>query len=170
MQVVLLLDFVHGWNDKWVAYDEQFWCVYLSFLYPCNSSSLFAYLMLIFFFFFFFLYRFLPSLSSFPFLMQVHRVICCFTRLLCVDFLLLRTAFLLIHSFWAWLWAQHLLYCCDPYLCFCVCNSRAASCGEFLILLPCHKRKKRKEEKEKGNINFYCQLYKFVFYSFLMDE
>jgi hypothetical protein len=25
VQVVLLLDFVHSWNDKWVAYDEQFW-------------------------------------------------------------------------------------------------------------------------------------------------
>ncbi|KAH0851058.1 hypothetical protein HID58_095015 [Brassica napus] len=23
--VVLLLDFVHGWNDTWVGYDEQFW-------------------------------------------------------------------------------------------------------------------------------------------------
>ncbi|KAG5227785.1 hypothetical protein OIU76_017323 [Salix suchowensis] len=25
VQVVLLLDFVHGWNDKWVGYNEQFW-------------------------------------------------------------------------------------------------------------------------------------------------
>ncbi|XP_057767747.1 uncharacterized protein LOC130988021 [Salvia miltiorrhiza] len=25
VQVVLLLDFVHGWNDKWVGYGEQFW-------------------------------------------------------------------------------------------------------------------------------------------------
>ncbi|GER44043.1 serinc-domain containing serine and sphingolipidbiosynthesis protein [Striga asiatica] len=24
VQVVLLLDFVHGWNDKWVGYDEQY--------------------------------------------------------------------------------------------------------------------------------------------------
>ncbi|KAE8715075.1 hypothetical protein F3Y22_tig00110187pilonHSYRG00520 [Hibiscus syriacus] len=29
VQVVLLLDFVHGWNDKWVAYDEQFWYIAL---------------------------------------------------------------------------------------------------------------------------------------------
>ncbi|MBA0626983.1 hypothetical protein Godav_004546 [Gossypium davidsonii] len=29
IQVVLLLDFVHGWNDKWVGYDEQFWLVLL---------------------------------------------------------------------------------------------------------------------------------------------
>lgn len=29
VQVVLLLDFVHGWNDKWVGYDEQFWYVAL---------------------------------------------------------------------------------------------------------------------------------------------
>ncbi|KAL6132465.1 hypothetical protein ACLB2K_064708 [Fragaria x ananassa] len=27
LQVVLLLDFVHGWNNKWVSYDEQFWYV-----------------------------------------------------------------------------------------------------------------------------------------------
>ncbi|XP_008794380.2 probable serine incorporator [Phoenix dactylifera] len=25
VQVVLLLDFVHGWNDSWVSNDEQFW-------------------------------------------------------------------------------------------------------------------------------------------------
>ncbi|KAL1559004.1 putative serine incorporator [Salvia divinorum] len=25
VQVVLLLDFVHGWNEKWVGYDEKFW-------------------------------------------------------------------------------------------------------------------------------------------------
>lgn len=29
VQVVLLLDFVHSWNDKWVGYDEQFWYVAL---------------------------------------------------------------------------------------------------------------------------------------------
>lgn len=27
VQVVLLLDFVHRWNDTWVGYDEQFWFV-----------------------------------------------------------------------------------------------------------------------------------------------
>ncbi|KAL6132454.1 hypothetical protein ACLB2K_064697 [Fragaria x ananassa] len=27
LQVVRLLDFVHGWNNKWVSYDEQFWYV-----------------------------------------------------------------------------------------------------------------------------------------------
>ncbi|XP_057791505.1 uncharacterized protein LOC131008591 [Salvia miltiorrhiza] len=25
VQVVLLLDFVHGWNENWVGYDEKFW-------------------------------------------------------------------------------------------------------------------------------------------------
>ncbi|KAJ9189850.1 hypothetical protein P3X46_001102 [Hevea brasiliensis] len=29
VQVVLLLDFVHGWNDKWVGYGEQFWYIAL---------------------------------------------------------------------------------------------------------------------------------------------
>uniref|UniRef100_A0A7C9DIB5 Serine incorporator n=3 Tax=Opuntia streptacantha TaxID=393608 RepID=A0A7C9DIB5_OPUST len=29
VQVVLLLDFVHGWNDKWVGYDERFWYIAL---------------------------------------------------------------------------------------------------------------------------------------------
>ncbi|XP_059299726.1 uncharacterized protein LOC132052276 [Lycium ferocissimum] len=29
VQVVLLLDFVHSWNDKWVGYDEQFWYIAL---------------------------------------------------------------------------------------------------------------------------------------------
>ncbi|CAI0421026.1 unnamed protein product [Linum tenue] len=29
VQVVLLLDFVHGWNEKWVGYDEQFWYIAL---------------------------------------------------------------------------------------------------------------------------------------------
>lgn len=27
VQVVLLLDFVHRWNDTWVGYGEQFWLV-----------------------------------------------------------------------------------------------------------------------------------------------
>ncbi|KAF9609294.1 hypothetical protein IFM89_015539 [Coptis chinensis] len=34
VQVVLLLDFVHGWNDSWVKKDEQFWLV--EFLYPSD--------------------------------------------------------------------------------------------------------------------------------------
>ncbi|KAF8400463.1 hypothetical protein HHK36_013761 [Tetracentron sinense] len=29
VQVVLLLDFVHEWNNKWVGYDEQFWYIAL---------------------------------------------------------------------------------------------------------------------------------------------
>lgn len=32
VQVILLLDFVHAWNENWVSKDEQFWCVYISFL------------------------------------------------------------------------------------------------------------------------------------------
>lgn len=28
VQVVLLLDFVHRWNETWVGYDEQFWLVW----------------------------------------------------------------------------------------------------------------------------------------------
>lgn len=39
VQVVLLLDFVHSWNDKWVGYDEQFWLVlsYVLHSYFCCS-------------------------------------------------------------------------------------------------------------------------------------
>lgn len=32
VQVILLLDFVHAWNESWVSKDEQFWFVNLSFL------------------------------------------------------------------------------------------------------------------------------------------
>ena len=39
VQVVLLLDFVHGWNDKWVGFDEQFWLV-LVFVISFSISSL----------------------------------------------------------------------------------------------------------------------------------
>ncbi|PON52760.1 Serine incorporator/TMS membrane protein [Parasponia andersonii] len=38
VQVVLLLDFVHKWNDTWVGYDEQFWYIALFVV------SLFCYL------------------------------------------------------------------------------------------------------------------------------
>lgn len=38
VQVVLLLDFVHRWNDTWVGYDEQFWYIALFVV------SLFCYL------------------------------------------------------------------------------------------------------------------------------
>lgn len=37
VQVVLLLDFVHRWNNKWVGYDEQFWLVSL-----CHTAILLA--------------------------------------------------------------------------------------------------------------------------------
>ena len=40
VQVVLLLDFVHGWNDKWVGYDEQFWLV-LGFAILLNTSDIY---------------------------------------------------------------------------------------------------------------------------------
>lgn len=41
VQVVLLLDFVHGWNDKWVGFDEQFWLVlgFAILLNWCNTVS-----------------------------------------------------------------------------------------------------------------------------------
>ena len=38
VQVVLLLDFVHGWNEKWVKKDEQFWFVELFSLYLFLSA------------------------------------------------------------------------------------------------------------------------------------
>jgi hypothetical protein len=41
VQVVLLLDFVHRWNDTWVGYDEQFWSVlgFAILFYFCNIVS-----------------------------------------------------------------------------------------------------------------------------------
>lgn len=45
VQVVLLLDFVHSWNDTWVGYDEQFWLVLFVFTFhkqlKFNSSLIF---------------------------------------------------------------------------------------------------------------------------------
>jgi hypothetical protein len=38
VQVVLLLDFVHGWNENWVAKDEQFWLV-ACFCLCCSCAS-----------------------------------------------------------------------------------------------------------------------------------
>ncbi|KAF9624881.1 hypothetical protein IFM89_015435 [Coptis chinensis] len=40
VQVVLLFDFVHRWNDVWVKKDEQFWLV--EFLYPLDMSLLYT--------------------------------------------------------------------------------------------------------------------------------
>jgi len=43
VQVMLLLDFVHGWNDKWVGFDEQFWLVlgFDFYITPVMSFPLF---------------------------------------------------------------------------------------------------------------------------------
>lgn len=46
VQVMLLLDFVHGWNDKWVGFDEQFWLV---FLFHSCSVIFFIWLVVIIF-------------------------------------------------------------------------------------------------------------------------
>lgn len=43
VQVVLLLDFVHGWNDKWVGYDEQFWLDFgFAVLFDFSNSVCFS--------------------------------------------------------------------------------------------------------------------------------
>lgn len=51
VQVVLLLDFVHGWNENWVAKDEQFWlvacCCY--FLYLLGLPLVFFFVLFILF-------------------------------------------------------------------------------------------------------------------------
>ncbi|XP_041994873.1 probable serine incorporator [Salvia splendens] len=50
VQVVLLLDFVHGWNEKWVGYDEKFWYMallvisLLSYLAAFSFSGVLFYL------------------------------------------------------------------------------------------------------------------------------
>ncbi|KAI5660369.1 hypothetical protein M9H77_29162 [Catharanthus roseus] len=51
VQVVLLLDFVHGWNDKWVGYDEQFWYMALLVVSLVCYIGTFAFSGLLFYFF-----------------------------------------------------------------------------------------------------------------------
>lgn len=51
VQVVLLLDFVHSWNDKWVGYDEQFWYVALLVVSLVCYVATFAFNGLLFHFF-----------------------------------------------------------------------------------------------------------------------
>ncbi|KAK4765195.1 hypothetical protein SAY86_026285 [Trapa natans] len=51
IQVVLLLDFVHGWNDKWVGYDEQFWYIALFVVSLVCYVATFAFSGLLFHFF-----------------------------------------------------------------------------------------------------------------------
>ncbi|KAK4772244.1 hypothetical protein SAY86_014019 [Trapa natans] len=51
IQVVLLLDFVHGWNDKWVGYDEQFWYIALLVVSLVCYVATFAFSGLLFHFF-----------------------------------------------------------------------------------------------------------------------
>ncbi|CAK9171488.1 unnamed protein product, partial [Ilex paraguariensis] len=51
VQVVLLLDFVHGWNDKWVGYDEQFWYIALLVVSLVCYVAAFAFSGLLFYLF-----------------------------------------------------------------------------------------------------------------------
>ncbi|MCD9640853.1 hypothetical protein HAX54_026561 [Datura stramonium] len=51
VQVVLLLDFVHSWNDKWVGYDEQFWYIALLVASVICYVAAFAFNGLLFHFF-----------------------------------------------------------------------------------------------------------------------
>ncbi|CAI9113825.1 OLC1v1014508C1 [Oldenlandia corymbosa var. corymbosa] len=51
VQVVLLLDFVHGWNDKWVGYDEQFWYMALLVVSLVCYIATFAFSGLLFYLF-----------------------------------------------------------------------------------------------------------------------
>ncbi|KAH9605345.1 hypothetical protein KSS87_014283 [Heliosperma pusillum] len=51
VQVVLLLDFVHGWNDKWVGYDEQFWYAALCIVSLVCYVATFGFSALLFHFF-----------------------------------------------------------------------------------------------------------------------
>jgi len=52
VQVVLLLDFVHRWNDTWVGYDEQFWSVlgFAILFYLCNMVSFICYYIFLIFY------------------------------------------------------------------------------------------------------------------------
>lgn len=138
VQVVLLLDFVHRWNDTWVGYGEQFWLVlviiifllYLFFVIICKPL-----IVLSRFHFCIFFNQF--SCLYFTFwTLQVYCSICCFTCLLCGNIFLLGTSLPFLYSIWTWLWAQHLLYCYDPDSSFCFCNSGSASSSKFLISQP----------------------------------
>ncbi|CDO98258.1 unnamed protein product [Coffea canephora] len=51
VQVVLLLDFVHGWNDKWVGYDEKFWYMALLVISLVCYVATFAFSGLLFYLF-----------------------------------------------------------------------------------------------------------------------
>ncbi|KAL3529003.1 hypothetical protein ACH5RR_008325 [Cinchona calisaya] len=51
VQVVLLLDFVHRWNDKWVGYDEQFWYMALLIVSLVCYVATFAFSGLLFYLF-----------------------------------------------------------------------------------------------------------------------
>ncbi|KAL3512007.1 hypothetical protein ACH5RR_024724 [Cinchona calisaya] len=51
VQVVLLLDFVHSWNDKWVGYDEQFWYMALLIVSLVCYVATFAFSGLLFYLF-----------------------------------------------------------------------------------------------------------------------
>lgn len=169
MQVVLLLDFVHGWNDKWVAYDEQFWCVYLSFLYPCNSSSLFAYLMLIFFFFFFYI--------DFYLLCPLFLFWCRYTALFVVSLV----CYVLTFSF-----SGLLFYLFTPSGHDCGLNTFfivvTLICVFAFAIVALHpavsswycfhatRERKGKRKKKKEISIFIANFTNLFFYSFLMDE
>lgn len=110
VQVVLLLDFVHGWNESWVAKDEQFW-------YVRRIGAAF-------FFFIVDIYHF----ANYTFLggeiIQVCGIVDNFCYLLHWHFCLFWASVSLVHAIRTRLWTKHLfprLYS-DSCICFCNCG------------------------------------------------
>lgn len=126
VQVMLLLDFVHGWNDKWVGFDEQFWLVlgFDFFVILVMSFSLFDKLSLYFW----------MSFSVFTCVfIQVRCSICCFTSLLCGNICIFGCSLSPLHTIWTRLWPQRLFHYHDPDSRICFCHSGFASCSKFIF-------------------------------------
>lgn len=117
VQVVLLLDFVHRWNDTWVGYDEQFWLVL------AIKSSMIVFLS----------WHYINDWDFVvSFFMQVCCSVCCFTCLLCGHICILRSSLSLVHAIWIWLWNQYLFHYYNPDFCISFCTCCFASCSKLI--------------------------------------
>lgn len=121
VQVVLLLDFTHSWNDSWVEKDEQKWSVQvLLAAFPKITIP------------------FLPHLL-FGFWLTNFGQVCCspcgINWLLPWNIHFFGTSVYLVQSLRPWLWPQCLLPSHDYDSCICICSNCFAPSGEDNFML-----------------------------------
>lgn len=119
IQVIILLDATHSWNDSWVAKDEQKWLV--QFLILFNNFILGPFLIF----------------KSLTFFVQVYCFACDLCGMLYCNICFFWNLIYVVQSFWTWLWTERVLHCNDHDPCICICCYCFAPKGKCSLCWCC---------------------------------